>query len=70
MSIEANAVPPTIADEILDSLTEFADAIDASDDLAGRFTWWRLKMISEPETNAFDQGYNNHCERDNCYEPE
>ena len=70
MSIDSSSTLPTIVNEILDSLTEFADAIDASDELGGRSTWPRVKMISEPEAYAFDQDTDNHCERRNSDEPE
>ena len=70
MSIDSSSTLPTIVNEILDSLTEFADAIDASDGLGGRFEWQRVKMISEPEAYAFDQDADNYCERGNSDEPE
>lgn len=40
----------TIADEILQSLTEFADALDTDEDLGERFTCHRVKLNLEPET--------------------
>ena len=41
---------PTIADEILESLTEFADALDTDEDLGERFTCHRVKLNLVPET--------------------
>ena len=70
MSIDPNSTPPTISDEILDSLTEFADAIDASDELGGQFAWPRVKTLSATEAYAFDQATDNNCERGNSDELE
>lgn len=40
----------TIADEILQGLTEFADALDTGEDLGEQFTCHRVKLNLEPET--------------------
>lgn len=39
----------TIADEIVQGLTEFADALDADEDLAEKFTCHHVKLNLEPE---------------------
>lgn len=39
----------TIADEMLESLTEFADALEAGDDLGEQFTCHRVKLNLVPE---------------------
>ena len=47
---KAASVPTSIADEILEGLTEFVESLEASDDLDDRFTCHRVKLDLKPET--------------------
>lgn len=46
----ATSVPKSIADEILDGLTDFVEALESGNDLDERFTCHRVKLDLLPET--------------------